>query len=486
MRRRLIPILIALGLAAAGPSLAQPGPLDPLLDSAPDAATLRPRLYAFADSQATRDPAQAAAAMAIAGQSFARAGEADSAIACYERALALDPREERRLALADALLARLGAGDAARARDLLRPVLPVTPEYPDPSQAPTVGLFAWAQFLAGQPDSAARLLAPIDSWLSVHQDWRYRLGCVAFDREEWIRVQLLLTPLAVASRTYDPDVMDMLSRSADKLNAERRLRPSLLNEINRRDKNEQLLLDELGARRIGFRARDGFPLGGTILVPPRAARARMAVVLVAPGDTLAAYDSLALGLRALGLAVVLLDPRGSGRSVAPSCPLPGAWRGREARMQETVAADVAAAAGALAREVGADSSRYLVVGVGVTGPIAVLAARADRRVPALMLVSPIAAPSDRGALRAAVAAWKRPIYFQTGPEDFTTWGLIDALYGACDPRASRVADSDRPGTRATLFRRDPRIMARFKQWLSEAWPRPAAPRATRPARPKAG
>ena len=317
-------------------------------------------------------------------------------------------------------------------------------------------------------------------------EWRYRLACVAFDREEWIRVQLLLTPLGVASRTYDADVMDMLERSADKLNAKRRLQPMLAGEIHKRDEIEQQWVTEMGGRRVGFRSRDGFPLGGTVLAPRRVAHPRGAVILMAPGDTIAIYDSLAAGLRNMGLAVMLLDPRGSGRSVAPSCPLPSAWRGREAAMQEAVAGDVSAAASALAREAGADSTQYLVVGVGSTGPSAILAARKDRRVRSMMLVSPTASPCDRGMLRAQVAAWKRPIYFQTGPEDFTAQPLIDALYEATDMRASRVADSDKPGTRATIFRRDPRIMARFKQWLSESWPRSAAPRSTPPKPPKKG
>lgn len=485
MRHRLTLVLIAVSFACGGRALAQSAALDPLLDSAPSEAALRPRLYAFADSVKVADPALASEALSIAGQSFARRGEMDSAVTCYERAVALDAGEPRRIELARTLLARLAPGDAARARDVLRPVQPITPQLPDPSQAVTQGLFAWAHFLAGQPDSAARLLAPIDSWLSTHQEWRYRLACVAFEREEWIRVQLLLTPLGVASRMHDADVMDMLNKSADKLNAQRRLEPMLANEIRKRDLSDQDLLTALGARRIGFRAPDGFPLGGTVL-PPRAKRARMAVVVVAPGDTLALYDSLAVGLHTMGLAVILLDPRGSGHSVAPSCPLPGAWQGREPTMLDAVAGDVAVAATALAREVGADSTQYLAVGVGATGPIAVLAARQDRRVRVLMLVSPSASPCDRGALRVAAAAWKRPIYFQTGPEDFQAQPWIDALYGATDMRASRVADSDKPGTRATLFRRDPRIMARFKQWLGESWPRSAAPHSTRPPRPKAG
>jgi len=489
MRLRLVRILIAsafLSLTRVSAPLAQPGPLDPVLDACAGDPVLRPRLLSLADSVAAADPLLASEALTIVGQSFARRGEVDSAVVCFTRAMELDPREPRRSELAATLLSRLGPGDAARARDVLRPVQPLTPQLPDPSQSVTQGLFAWSLFLTGQPDSAVRLIAPVDSWLSTQGEWRYRLACVAFDREDWIRVQLLLTPLGVTSRTFDSDVMDMLERSADKLNAKRHLKPMLAGEIHKRDEIEQEWVTEMGGRRVGFRSPDGFPLGGTVLAPRRPAHARGAVILMAQGDTIAIYDSLAAGLRNMGLAVMLLEPRGSGRSVAPGCPLPSAWHGREAAMQEAVAGDIAAAATALAREVGADSTQYLVVGVGSSSPSAILAARKDRRVRVLMLVSPSASPCDRGMLRAEVAAWKRPIYFQTGPEDFTAEPLIDALYGVTDMRASRVADSDMPGTRTSIFRRDPRIMARFKQWLSESWPRAAAPRSTPPKPPKKG
>jgi dienelactone hydrolase len=316
--------------------------------------------------------------------------------------------------------------------------------------------------------------------------WRYRLACVAFDRQEWIRVMELLTPLAVISRTSDPDVMEMLGQAAAKLGAERRLRPMLLHRISERDRIEDELTAGLGGRRVHFDARDGFPLSGTLLAPPRATRPRCAVVLMAPGDTLALYDTLAVGLRRLGFAVMLAEVRGSGRAVAPGCPSPDAWRGRVSTLRSAVAGDVRVALATLAREAGGDSTRYLVVGVGATAPIAVQAAALDPRVRALLLVSPVAAPVDRGPLRALLARVKRPVYFQTGPEDFTTWDLIDALYGACDPRASRVADSDKPGNFAALFRRDPRILERLRRWLDETLPPRAAPRATRPAPPRRG
>lgn len=480
-RLALVPALLIL---AAAPAAAERGPLDRVLERHAEGGALRAHLLAFADSVAGGDAWLASQAVAWAAQSFAREGEADSAVALHERALTLDGREPRRIELANALLARLGPEDAARARAVLRPIQPVTPELPDPSHATPQALLAWSLYLGGDADSAARLLTPLEARLSEHREWRYRLACVAFERGEWVRVQQLLTPLGLASRLYDLDVMDMLEKSAEELGARRRLQPMLLQELHKRDQVEQTALAEIGARRVAFRAADGFPLGGSVLAPPRPARARAAVVVMAPGDTVALYDSLAVGLRRMGLAVILLDPRGSGRSVAPGCPLPEAWRGRERRMEAAVAADVRAAAGALARATGCDSTRYLVAGVGASGTIAILAARREPRVRAVLVVSPTAAAADRGALRSAVADLAVPVYFQTGPEDFTTWDLIETLYEATDPRASRIADSDKPGTMATLFRRDPRIFARFSQWLAETWPPPARPRATRPSPPR--
>lgn len=484
---RFLPVPCILLLAVAAAARADQAALDAVLDAQRDRAASRPRVVAYAESIAARDPAMAALALDAAGTGFARDGEPDSAVACFERALALEPVPPRRITLAAALIARLGGGDAARARAVLRPILSITPQLPDPTQAPQQGWYAWGHYLSGHADSAATLFAPIDSWLSPQPEWRYRLGCVAFDRAEWIRVMQLLTPLAVRSRMADRDVMELLDRASDQLGAQRRLKPMLMHEVVDRDKIEDELLTDLRARRVGYTAADGFPLSGTLVVPPRATRPRSAVVLMAPGDTIASYDSLASGLARLGFAVLLTELRGSGRSVAPGCPSPESWRGRETRMEALVAGDVRRALLALAREAKADTTRYLVVGVGESGPIAIEAAARDRRIPALLLVSPVAPPIERGPLRAILARLKRPVYFQTGPEDFTTWGLIETLYQACDPRASRVADSDKPGHLATLFRRDPMVLARFKQWLAETWPAAKpAPRATPPSSPRPG
>ncbi|MBI1797249.1 MAG: hypothetical protein HYR74_09380 [Candidatus Eisenbacteria bacterium] len=456
--------------------------LDTLLMRAPDPPALRAQLAAYAEAQARTDTVLAARAFGYRAQSFAREGESDSAVACRERALAVENRPEWRLRLAEALIARLDPGDAARALEVLRPIQPRLPQLPDVEDAPAQALFSWSHYLGGHPDSAATLFAPLDAWLSHDPEWRYRLACVAIERGEWTRVVTLLTTLAVASRQQDGDVMDMAQRAASSLNAGSHLVGMIEQEIAKRDAIEKETLDDLGARGVVFAADDRFTLAGAVLRGAGRTHGPPAVVLVAPGDTLASYDSLALGLSRMGMPVMLLEPRGSGRSVGPTCPSHETWRGRELEMQSRVARDVHRAFLMLARAVGADSSRYLLIGVGETAPIAVEAATLDPRAQVLVLVSPSPDPVDRGAMRARLAKIRRPVYFQTGPEDFSSYDVTDALYRACDTRASRIADSDRPGHLTTIFRHDPRILTRIQTWLAESWPR--APRATPRARPR--
>lgn len=501
MRAVVILSSLALALAAAVAAFAQrpeelppfaeplrdrPSPSDAMLFQPPTAAALRARLLDHADAMAAVDTFEAGRALAYRGRSFARDGEPDSAVAAYERAFRLDPRPQRRMELSEVLFMRLAHGDAERAREILRPIQPATPELPEMSAATVQGSFAWAHYLAGNADSAALLFGPVETWLSTRAEWRYRMACVALDRSEWQRVILLLQPLAVASRTFDSDVMDLMKRAGEAMNIGRHIVPSVSQDIGIRERGENALLAEWGARRVKFLARDGSPLGGVLLAPAGPARSRAAIVLVAQRDTLADYDSLAVGLRRMGLAVMLLEPRGSGHSVDARCPLPDSWRGRENVMQARCAGDAREALRAMAREAAVDTTRYLLVGVGASAPIAAEAARLDRRAAVMMLVSPEPEPVDRGPMRATLAALKLPVYYQTAPGDFTTWGLIDTLYRSGDVRASRVSEYEGVGRYAALFRRDPKILARFKLWLAESWPRPTAPRATPRPRPRTG
>src|SRR5262245_15791618 len=205
MRLRATLVLFATCLIVAAPSAAARSPLNAVIDISATGEALRPRLLAFADSVAPADPALASQAVAWAGLSFARDGQPDSAIACYERAAVIDPSEERRVDLASALLTRLAPGDGPRAREVLRLAQPPGPERPGNFTAPLRGLFAWSHYLAGRPDSAARLFKLNEAWLSRQQEWRYRMACVAFELGDWTKVMNLLTPLAVVSRTFDGD-----------------------------------------------------------------------------------------------------------------------------------------------------------------------------------------------------------------------------------------------------------------------------------------
>jgi hypothetical protein len=454
--------------------------LDTLLFAAPDPAALRARLAAFGDSLAAPNKALAARAWAHRADSFARDGEPDSAVTSAERALAIDARAEWRLRVADALIARLDPGDAARAIEVLRPIQPNLPQLPDMEDTPAQSRFAWAQYLTGHADSAAALFAPLDPRISPEPEWRYRLACVAVERAEWARALALLTPLAVRSRQQDSDVMDMIRHTADALNAGTRIVPMLDREIAARDGVERDLLTDLSARRVAFLADDGFRLSG-VVIPATGVRAPPAVIIASPHDTLASYDALALGLAHMGMPVMLFEPRGSGLSIGPTCPSHESWRGREVEMQSRVARDVHRAFQALARETRSDSSRYLLVATGDMAPVAVEAAGLDPRAQVLLLVSPAPHAVDRGAMRANLARLRRPVYFQTGPEDFSTYDVTDALYRACNQRVSRVAESERAGHEATLFRQDTTLLTRFKTWLAESWPR--APRATPHAAP---
>jgi hypothetical protein len=204
---------------------------------------------------------------------------------------------------------------------------------------------------------------------------------------------------------------------------------------------------------------------------------------MAPGDTVADYDSLTYALTHAGVATMLLDMRGSGWSVSPSCPLPDTWNGREELLEKRAAVDTRDALAALGQEVPVDSSRYLVVGVGATAPIAVQAAVLDRRITALLLVSPKPAAVERGPMRAQLARLKLPVFYQMGPEDFEDAALVDAFYRAGNRQASRVAEAHVIGHGIGQFHHDPAVAARVIRWLNENLPaRAALPRARRQGR----
>ena len=482
MNRLVLLIALVLVCAAPAPARAQaPEPLQALLLQADSPEQLRAGLIAFADSAAQAgDRLAAGAAYFYAGLSFQHAGMIDTAIACHRHAADWLGGDEQLFTLTDQLMLRRRPGDVDEAVSRL---LPAAQDLEVHAPAAVLGRLAWARFLQNRVDSADVVFARVARQLATGREWRYRIARVALARKDYRRGVDLLIPLAVASRGSDDVVVGMLEDAGKALGMTTRFRDEVGRTIAQNDRVETALADSLHGRLIGLTAGDGFPLGGLYVPPAPGARARrtplLAVVLMEPGDTLALGDSLATALRRHGLATLLLPVRGSGASVAASCPTPESWLDREQALQTRVARDVNDAVRSLRRSVPVDTTRYVVVGVGATAAMAAEAAYLDRHVKALMLVSPAPSSVERGPTRARLAAARIPVFFQSGGDDYVVnAALVDALYQAGNRPASRVVEASDSGRGLALFRANPTLAKRFLTWLDGALAPATAPRPT--------
>lgn len=486
MKRLLLPILmLALGPAASSWAVIPMPRQLALLTEARSHADLRAKMIAYADSFRTTDRNGAGEAKLFAGESYARDAMRDSAIVQFRDALELRGSYEELLALADALLARRTGGDVQEAIERMLGM-----EHPLRSSSgphdQVLGRLGWAHFLAGRTDTAATLLAQISDQLAHEPEWRYRLGRVALELKDVRTGVEALVPNAVVARGSDREVMDLLAKAGREAGRQGAIANDVGKQVRLRDVAERTMLTGWGATRGTFPASDGFVLGGVAVPALRGgARPRCAVIVMAQEDSLPLYDSLAVSLARRGIAVMLLDPRGSGWSVGPWCPTPEAWAGDEHAMQKRVASDVRVALRALAQATRADTSRYLVVGSGSASAIAVEAATLDKRVAALLLVSPTPALVDEAAMLGRLEQVRLPMFIQQAPEDpFSVNALSDALYQAGNRQASRVVDASSAGRGVAQFRNDPELIPRFVTWLGEALPPRPAPRPTPRARPR--
>jgi hypothetical protein len=449
-----------------------PTPTQDILTRATSPTDLRARLDSLANALEATDPIVAGEARFYQGTSFARGGRTDSAIVAFGAAARLRGNREELLGLADARLRRGAPGDAAAVLRELEPSLAEMVSESAYSQALVHARMAWAHFLAGHADTAAVLFAGTDEQLGRRLEWRYRAAQAALATGDPRRAFDLLLPVAFASRKQDEAVMQSLAEAAGQIGESERLDARIIAELHQRDAREQRLFESWGGRRVVFPGTDGFKLVGIALparAPSRAARTVGAVVLMAPGDSLPSYDSLIVALRDHGIATILVPPRGSSWAVAPSCPLPDAWEGREEMLQHQGALDARLALRALARATALDTTRYAVIGAFSTAAIAAEAARLDRRVRALILLSPSVAAVDRGTTCARLAAALVPAFFQSSPEDFnSSYDLTDVLYLAGNRPASRVVEARSEGRGPALFRGDPALAPRLLRWLDEA------------------
>ncbi len=481
MKRWLPPFLLLLAivspLVAGGP----PTRSQVLLTESPSRESLRASLLDHARGVATVEPASAGEAFFYAGLSYDRAGHADSAIACYRSAIALRGGIEERVALADALLRRRAEGDLEHTRALLDSSYVQAANSDDPDAAAYQARLAWVDVLEGNPSRALQRFAPLEATLSRRALWRYRIAHACFESGDPRRALAVAWPLAVWSRSNDQAAEALLERANEALGGKGRLAEQIERAIAAHDAAERRPIARLGGRRVRFAAADGFSLGGVTFAPAGAGQHRAVVVLCEPGDTLASYDTLAVALARSGRAVMLMELRGSGWSSGPACPLPEAWVGREDALQSSCARDVREALRALSLVTPVDTLGYVVAGVGRTASIAVEAATLDRRVQALLLLSPNPSPVDRGLTRARIAALQRPIFFSNAPEDYPMFELTDALYQAGNRSRSRVADARAPGHGAQPLRGDPTAAPRLIRWLDDQ-----AQRRGRPAPPPSG
>jgi len=466
---RASPVLACVLLSAlAAPAWPQPHVERPdaMLNEARTAPALRAALIAHARSVMGENPSEAADALLYAGASSERSGLPDSAAICYREAAGLRRSTAESLALVDVLLLHARARDLIEAYEVVNGLIDRTPPGAF-GRADVMRRSMWVQHLAGHADSAAVALREASGGTPLEGIWQLRTARVLLeDVKDGAAAQTLLFPLEARSHGQDAEVHDLFVRAAATTGAgEAAAMHPVYVDLEKRRAVEDRLLRGLDARRIAFRADDGFLLSS--VVRPALPGAPAAIVL-SRGDTLAHYDSLIVHLHEAGFAVMLVEPRGYGESVGPPCAAPMRWEGRQHAMEEALARDAVAALGALGELGPVDTTHAVIVGAGFTARAAVRAAELRPDFRAIVLASAEPARVDRGLLIGSVARVQRPIFFQTAPEDLVDlYYYTDALYQAGDRRASRVSSGTSIGRYAEQFNHDPKSGLRLRQWLDD-------------------
>ena len=464
---RIAAFVLPIVLAHAVPGRAAT-PLQAALAGATGPADLRARLVAYAGGVEKTDPNSAGEAWHWVGESWRRGANLDSTIAAYRRANTLRGTFDDRYVLADALLQRVAPGDIDEALKIVQASLPEAQAESHEVAVHYSALLAWGKLLAGDLESSRNDFASLERDLTRDPLWRYRCGRAVLTGPDTPRAIQLLRPLAVASRGQAQDVMELLQRAADRLGQTAMLDQDLAQRMQARDDIEEKIVTAIHGRRVKFAANDHFPLSGVLLEAAGPGRHRPAVVMMAPEDTLADFDSLGVALRESGFHTLLVAARGSGWSVGPTCPLPYSWEGREELLMRQTGRDTRDAVRAIALSAKTDTSGVVLV---VSRSLALAGAQAaaqDRRVRALVLLSPNPDPVERGELVATLAKRKIPVFIQQTIEDFPNAEITDAAYHASAESASRVSDGHSGGHGAIAFKLDPRVTPRFRQWLTDA------------------
>jgi hypothetical protein len=482
-RALFVPLACALLLPCAAQAQRWSTPAQRVLLSGRTGAEVRARSLAHADSVRATAPLDAGESWHWAGISHWRTGHPDSAAAAFRAAFALREMPDDVFDLAEALIATRRAADADSA---CRMILALPPDEAGAGTRITRLWRAWARARTGDAaqvrealDEAQRDLISPGSTPALRMHWGRRFAPLLLESQAdaWP----LLAPLAVQSRGLDAALLRQAREAAAGHLVGQTFDAFLATGIARADSLESAAVRALGGRPLAVRGTDGFALRAW-LFPARAARAPLVVLLTAPSPAASpwpAADSLVLQLRRDGCAMVLLDPRGSRGSVAAGCALPDDWAGHEEALAAAAGHDLERAVTAALATGAIDPRRIAVGAVGSGAMSAALAARADRRVGAVVFVDASLSPVDRGPFVATLEAAGTPAFFQTGSASVEDGWVVDLVVGMLPSRQSRVAESSAPGSGLALFRAGPAEARRLSGWLRDSW---SKPRATPPSR----
>ena len=411
MSRRLCTVLSALLFATPAAAALPPTRPQVIMVQAHTLQELRAKLGGFADSAAALGPSGQLLAGEAAywqGVSFERAGMLEPAIASYRRAFAIRANFEDRVSLIDALAHRGTREDALEERQL---AIEAVPEANAAGAGPGAALqarLAWALYSTGSRDSALLAAYAADA-MHRYPEWAKRLAPIEIEHGAPERAWLGLRQHAFRARGQDAEAMALLDKARRALGiSDSEYAAFVGHSVTHRAADDSAFAARTGSRIRVVPARDGFPLQAFVF-PAAASPALAPVVLaLAPDDTLAVADSIALQLARAGHAVALWAPRGSHGSRAPSCPGPDAWRWHQEELLARSADDAIAIAQQLAREGLLAKGPWIAGATGSLAGIAIEAARRDDEVAAIFLVAPQPSLVERGPLRTTVSAASPP------------------------------------------------------------------------------
>jgi dienelactone hydrolase len=186
-------------------------------------------------------------------------------------------------------------------------------------------------------------------------------------------------------------------------------------------------------QRVVLTTDEEVPVGvvGTYASPAadtRKRRAPMAILLHDAGQDRSSFDLLVPVLHRAGFAVLTIDLRGHGDSVEPALlRLKARAAEHDPKLYRAMVNDVEAAYRWLARRPEADPARFVLVGAGLGGSVALDYAVRDRSVDGVILLTPKTEDPGLNTIALARKYTGRKLLLIATPEDRTAADALHAL-----------------------------------------------------------